>query len=204
MGSIILENITKKFSDKTLFNNLNIEFENGKVYLLKGESGIGKTTLLNIIVDYTKPDSGRVINEQNLKISYLFQDELLFSNLTVKENLYIKYCAVDELDGDAWEVEVEKALERIGLSDLIDRKVAMLSGGERQRVQIASIMLDNPDVILVDEPTSSLDQANKNKIMTEILEIFRGKTLIIISHDLEVLPVPYIKLALQSGGIAIE
>ena len=108
------------------------------------------------------------------------------------------------LDGDAWEVEVEKALERIGLSDLIDRKVAMLSGGERQRVQIASIMLDNPDVILVDEPTSSLDQANKNKIMTEILEIFRGKTLIIISHDLEVLPVPYIKLALQSGGIAIE
>ena len=78
MGSIILENITKKFSDKTLFNNLNIEFENGKVYLLKGESGIGKTTLLNIIVDYTKPDSGRVINEQNLKLVIYFRMSCYF------------------------------------------------------------------------------------------------------------------------------
>ena len=117
------------------------------------------------------------------KIEYLFQDEMLFSNLTVRENMKVKYGVRHKEVDEQCEDLFRDILEKVHIGGLIDSKVAMLSGGERQRVQIANMLLSDPDIILMDEPTSKLDPENKVDIVNVITEIFSEKILVIVSHD---------------------
>lgn len=182
---IELKNITKKFEDKYIFREINFKFENNNKYIIVGESGIGKTTLLNILCGYTQLDSGAVVKSNNDNIQYLFQDQLLFTNMTVIENLYIKYCSKIKncLHISNYSNLFMSILNDFSLGELANKKVSLLSGGEKQRVQLAQISLFDPDIILMDEPTSNLDKVNKIKIAQLIDTFFNNKLIIIVSHD---------------------
>jgi len=184
-----------------ILDNVNFSFSSGNFYVLSGESGCGKTTLLNIIADYTKADFGEVLS--NSQIEYLFQDDMLFSNLTVEENLKIRLYAKNS-EYENLEADIKTALKKFKIEHLLNQKAAFLSGGERQRVELAGITLSNPDIILMDEPTAKLDKDNKLNILSAITETFEGKTLISVTHEPELFPDKFIKLRLEGGRLIYE
>jgi len=177
-----LVKVDLSFGGRSILEDVNCVFKFGTTYIVRGVSGVGKTTLLNMIAGYLKPNAGEIDVAQNTKIEYLFQDEMLFGNLTVRENILIKYLKLHNSDED-FDQKVTAALERFGIKDLIDRKVGLLSGGEKQRVQLTNIYLSDPGLILMDEPTSKLDSYNKEKITEIINQTFNGKAMIIVTHE---------------------
>ncbi len=184
---IILNNITKIIDKKLILNNINFTFENKKNYIIKGESGVGKTTLLNIIFGYLSPDIGTIDITPLGTIEYLFQESLLFSNLTVKENLEIKYFGIENnLVKKDFKYYVEEMLPLFSLNDLENKKISMLSGGERRRVELLQCLMSEPDILLLDEPTSNLDYNNKSNIMKILYNNFNKTLKIIVTHDEEI------------------
>lgn len=196
MQHIVLNNICKKFGEKIILDNFNMQVNKGEFLSIMGESGKGKTTLLNIIGMLEKADSGELIikGHRNLSfsspkaiklrrydISYLFQNYGLIDNETVLNNLKIvtKYQKSKNEKND-----IINALDRVGLSGIEKRKVFTLSGGEQQRVALAKIILKSPEIILADEPTGSLDYKNRDYVL-EILKNLNeeGKTVIVVTHD---------------------
>ncbi len=188
---IELKNISKRFGDKILFENLNLEIKDGEFIVFSGDSGCGKTTLLNIIGGLEKPDEGQVIidglnafNKKNqldlyrYKFGFLFQNFALIDNKTVRENLNVfkKMC----LNG----MSPETALAHVGLSDKMNSPVYELSGGEQQRVALARILIKKCNIILADEPTGSLDKRNADTVLSLLDEMNQsGKTVILVTHD---------------------
>ncbi|WP_210367077.1 ABC transporter ATP-binding protein [Bacillus sp. REN3] len=196
---IQLRNVSKKFENKPILQDFNLNVEKGDMIAITGQSGTGKSTLLNIIGLLDKPDSGEVIIQGTVNafskekkttmllrntIGYLFQNYALIEQETVSRNLDIALAYTKSADKRKLK---RLALERVGLLDKMNNKVYQLSGGEQQRVALARLMLKKNDIILADEPTGSLDELNRN----HILEILRGlneeqKTIIIVTHDPEV------------------
>ena len=193
---IELKNISKKYGNKNLFNNLNISINQGELIAITGASGSGKSTLLNILGLIDKPDSGDVIicnnknpyNNEKMKlklfrnnIGYLFQNYALIDNYTVDKNLdfaleYVKVKDKKKLK--------EEALKKVGLLDKLNNKVFELSGGEQQRVALARLILKQNNIILADEPTGSLDSVNRDLILKLLKELNdEGKTVVIVTHD---------------------
>lgn len=197
--SVRLENICKSYGNKVLFEEYNLEVKEGEFVAIMGESGRGKTTLLNIIAGLDKPDSGKVIingiedcyNKRKIKrdlyrknIGFLFQNFALVDNDTVLDNLKLATKYEDSVNIND---KYDDVLKQLGLLDKKNEKVYKLSGGEQQRVALARIMLKSNDIILADEPTGSLDEKNKYEVLN-ILKGFseQGKTVIIVTHDQEV------------------
>ena len=175
---IELCNISKKFNDKTVINNISFKFECGKIYVIKGVSGCGKTTLLNIIGGIDKDFEGRVMYEtaSNMNAtSYIFQKSLLLSNITVLDNLLL-------IENNTH--KISKICEDLKISDLLNKYPEQLSGGERQRVAIARALLKQPLLLLADEPTASLDELNSCNI-AEIIANLRSenRTIIVATHE---------------------
>lgn len=198
MESIVLDNISKRFGNKILFNNYSLQVEDGDFVSIMGPSGSGKTTLLNMIGMLEAPDKGAVIiyghctprfnsKESRMlrrtKISYLFQNYGLIDNETVEYNLSVS-AAFKKIDKAKKERMFAQALEQVGLTGYEKRKIYTLSGGEQQRVAMAKIIIKNPAIILADEPTGSLDQTNRDYIM-RLLKHFNeeGKTIVVVTHD---------------------
>ncbi len=195
MNLIKLENITKSYKGNQLFSNFNLEVEKGEFLGIKGESGSGKSTLLNIIGLLEKCEGkvfidGKEINTKDTKevrkllkkkIGYLFQNFALIDDLTVYENLKIVLEGISKKESK--EVILQE-LTKLGLGDVLDKKIFQLSGGEQQRVAIARLILHKSEIILADEPTGSLDKKNA-KIIMDLLKEFhiQGKTIIMVSHD---------------------
>ena len=188
---IQLISIYKSFADKEVFKDYNLEIDSGKFVIFSGNSGCGKTTLLNIIGGIEKVDSGKVIVDDvditkqknkkeyyRTKVGFLFQNFALIENKTVRQNLEIidKKSRTDK--------SVEEALEELGILELIDKKVYKLSGGEQQRVALARLLIKKCDLVLADEPTGSLDEGN-GKVVMDILHKLNkeGKTVIVVTHD---------------------
>lgn len=183
--TIKLEKINKGFGEKHVLNDLNYTFCTNACYVLQGESGIGKTTLLNIIGGYLEADSGNVYISDNMKMDYMFQEEMLFSNLTVAENLALKYYAdseKEEWDTQFIEKEYSKVLAQFRIEKLLNQKVNSLSGGEKQRVLLASMIISNAQILLLDEPVTKLDQENREQILKMIEECVKDRIVIIVSH----------------------
>lgn len=182
---IKLEHISKNFDEKCILNDLNYTFCSNNCYVLQGESGIGKTTLINIIGGYLEADNGTISIPNNIKMDYMFQEEMLFSNLTVAENLAIKYYAdatKEKWDTEFIRKEYGKVLDQFGIDGLLGQKVSSLSGGEKQRVLLASMIISNAQILLLDEPVTKLDQENREQILRMIDECVHGRILIIVSH----------------------
>lgn len=204
MCELKLENITHSFSKKKLLVNCSYNFQRGKKYVIKGESGIGKTTILNLICGYIQPQRGRVKVLETKVMEYMFQEDMLFQNLSILQNIELKLGALKEKNINVEQCKVSEYLKIVGLEELKHEKIALLSGGERQRVQIVNSLLSNPDIVLLDEPTSRLDEKNKKKIIQLIDKCFKNKTLIIVSHDNIEKYIECEVLAIEGGNLKYE
>lgn len=190
---IKIHQLTKTFGDRTVFSDLNLNFDAGKVYALIGNSGCGKTTLLNMVAKLEPYDQGsiqykgkdlRKIKPTNYfrnELGYLFQNFGLIDNKTVSENLDLGLIG-HKLDKQKKRETKEEVLDRVGLSYIqLDQKVYELSGGEAQRVALAKIILKDPPLILADELTAALDPETSQDIIDLLLTLKNKERLIIIA-----------------------
>lgn len=190
---IKIHQLTKTFGDRTVFSDLNLNFDAGKVYALIGNSGCGKTTLLNMVAKLEPYDQGsiqykgkdlRKIKPTNYfrnELGYLFQNFGLIDNKTVSENLDLGLIG-HKLDKQKKRETKEEVLDRVGLSYIqLDQKVYELSGGEAQRVALAKIILKDPPLILADELTAALDPETSQEIIDLLLTLKNKERLIIIA-----------------------
>jgi len=201
---IKIENVKKEYisgkKKNLVLKGVNLEINEGEKIAIVGPSGSGKTTLLNIIGLLLPATEGEVylagkrassLKEKeraklrNKFFGYIFQEFLLVEEDTVFQNIEIPllYSLTKKTKSEKRKM-VEKVLEKVGLEVKINEKVRNLSGGERQRVAIARAIINDPEVILADEPTGSLDAENGEKIM-DIVEslVDKGKTLLIVTHN---------------------
>lgn len=184
---IKLNQLTKSYGSKIVYQNINLNFEAGKSYALIGASGSGKTTLLNAVARLEKPTSGQILlnnqdiwqmKEQNYfknYLGYVFQNYALIEEDTVYQNLKIL----------ASREQIVEALIRVGLDDsYLNAKIYELSGGQAQRVAIARILLKKATIILADEPTGALDQQTAQDIINLLLSLVSPQTIVIFAtHD---------------------
>lgn len=201
---IKIENVKKEYisgkKKNLVLKGVNLEINEGEKIAIVGPSGSGKTTLLNIIGLLLPATEGEVylagkrassLKEKeraklrNKFFGYVFQEFLLVEEDTVFQNIEIPllYSLTKKTKSEKRKM-VEEVLEKVGLEVKINEKVRNLSGGERQRVAIARAIINDPEVILADEPTGSLDAENGEKIM-DIVEslVDKGKTLLIVTHN---------------------
>lgn len=188
---IEIKDLCKSFEDKILFENLSMKIEDGEFVIFSGESGCGKTTLLNMIGSLESIDSGNIYvngkdislkkNQRNYlqyEVGFLFQNFALVEGKTVRQNLEMVKKKIRS------EMTIEKTLEYVGLADKIDTKVYKLSGGEQQRVALARLWLKKCSIILADEPTGSLDAQNAQRVIHILQELNKkGKTILMVTHD---------------------
>nr|MBP3598902.1 ATP-binding cassette domain-containing protein [Eubacterium sp.] len=192
-------NVTYQISNKCILKDFNYRFDTG-VYILQGESGIGKTTLLNLSCGYLLPDAGTIERKRNSRISYMFQEDMLFHNLTVRENMNIKCNAVD-MNDDVREGKIEQYCSNFKISDKMDCLVSSLSGGEKKRVQLAMLAMDDCEIWLLDEPIANLDSENCALIMDYLFSL-NSKLILIVSHQfIEKNNQKFTLLEMKDGGI---
>ena len=190
---INIEHLTKSFGERIVFQDINLQFEAGKVYALIGNSGCGKTTLLNILAKLEPYDKGSIsYRGQELKqikshhffkneLGYLFQNFGLLENETVAANLELGLIGQKSTKQEKKQRE-EEVLEKVGLNYLtLDQKIYELSGGEAQRVALAKVILKDPPLILADELTAALDPETSQEIMNLLLSLKKPDRLMIIA-----------------------
>ena len=190
---IKIEHLAKSFGERTVFQDINLQFAAGKVYALIGNSGCGKTTLLNILAKLEPYDKGSIsYRGQELKqikshhffkneLGYLFQNFGLLENETVAANLELGLIG-QKLTKQAKKQRKEEVLEKVGLNYLtLDQKIYELSGGEAQRVALAKVILKDPPLILADELTAALDPETSQEIMNLLLSLKKPDRLIILA-----------------------
>lgn len=177
---IRLNNISVSFDKKLVIDNFSFEFESGKKYAIMGESGCGKTTILNSIAGLVKLKSGEIVKPADCKISYIFQEPRLFDWLTVKENVSIVAGEDKRLAAQT----AQDILSSLGLPETLQQYPYELSGGMKQRVSIARALAYDPDIILIDEPFKALDNETKIKTADYLFEFCKKKTVIMVTHDI--------------------
>jgi ABC-type lipoprotein export system ATPase subunit len=195
---IILKNISKKYSTNAnikVLNDLNFSFEQGKIYSVVGPSGSGKSTLLNLLSLIDTPSAGSIeilnnkinFNEKikndsirSKKIGIIYQDKNLLSDFTALENVYLprllltndKYLSI---------IEAKKMIKKVGLSSRLNHYPSELSGGENQRIAISRALINQPEIILADEPTGNLDFNNAKQIFKMIFNLKNNNRIIIFA-----------------------
>jgi putative ABC transport system ATP-binding protein len=199
INNVTLQHVSKKFGTHEVIKDLDLIFKKGEITTIFGPSGAGKSTLLNMIGLVDIPDTGeiKIFGEtppklhsrearqwRREKIDYLFQNFGLIDDMTVQANLAINQAYKKGTKADK-KVQQVRALADVGLGKAyLTKKVYDLSGGEQQRVSIAKTILKDPEIILADEPTGSLDEQNKKNIVELLINLKnQNKTLIIVSHD---------------------
>lgn len=193
------EGITKAFGDLKVLKGIDIEVKDSEVVSIVGASGAGKTTLLQIIGTLDKPDSGSIFFNgtdvgrikgkslaafRNTNIGFVFQFHQLLPEFTALENVCIPAFIAGKTKAEA-EAKAAELLGFLSLTDRLEHKPSELSGGEQQRVAVARALINNPSVILADEPSGNLDSENKNelhKLFFRLRDTF-GQTIIIVTHD---------------------
>lgn len=200
MCVVKVSQLSKSFNDIKVFEDFNLEIEEGTITIINGPSGCGKSTLLNMLGLLDKPDKGNITlfglsgikpfskrAEKMLaeKLGYLFQNFALVEDETVEYNLLL---AMENLKGIDKKAIIGETLARVGLKDYEKKKIYKCSGGEQQRVAIARLLLKPCELVLADEPTGSLDAENKMLVVSLLKELQQmGKTIIIVTHDQELM-----------------
>lgn len=190
-----IRNLNKSFDNKAVLKDLSFDLMEGEFLSILGPSGCGKTTLLRILIGLEKADSGKILkNGQDISnlssydrgMGIVFQNYALFPNMTVLQNVQYALTLRKETKTKAREIALQ-TLENVGLMDQMHKRPNQLSGGQQQRVAIARTLATNPDVILLDEPISALDVANREIMKAELKQLQKKfhVTMLFITHDQE-------------------
>src|SRR4051794_38774086 len=220
---IIIKNVSKTYPAKSdgdgvirALDQIDLTIEKGEWVSIMGPSGSGKSTLVNLIGCLDRPSSGEVwINGQNVvsldrkqlnrfraeKIGFIFQQFHLIPYLTALENVMLAQYFHSMTD----EAEAKEALSKVGLSDRLNHLPSQLSGGEQQRVCIARALINDPKIILADEPTGNLDAYNEEIVLRLLREFHaQGRTIIMVTHDPVVSRLADRRVELHHGRIAAQ
>lgn len=205
--TLVLENVSKQFGKHQVIDNLSVVFQHGTKYILRGRSGAGKSTILNMIARFDDDYQGNITYDSgNLKtikksrfyrdyLAYLFQNYALLEDQTVFDNLALVFRhRIQKRDTE----EMKQALEAVDLSkSYLKKHIYELSGGEQQRVAIARLILKKPRIILIDEPTAALDHDTATDILYQVLDrLINDQTIMIVAtHD---------PLVIQWGDVMID
>ena len=208
-----LRDVSKIYESVNALSNINLKVKKGDWIAIMGSSGSGKTTMMNIIGCMDRPSNGQVLidgvdiskeSQKNLtnirreKIGLIFQQFHLISYLTALENVMVAQYYHSMID----EKEALEALKKVGLGDRAKHLPSQLSGGEQQRVCIARALINNPEIILADEPTGNLDEANEIMVIEILKQLHKeGATIIVVTHDPEVGDEAMRKITLDYGKI---
>ena len=201
-----LKNVTKQYESPdgservTVLKRIDLKIEEGESVAITGPSGCGKSTLLNLIGALDIPTEGQVLFDgqdfaqlaeaelasiRNGSIGFVFQLHHLLPQCTVLENVLVPTLAVKDADAQALQNRARSLLERVGLQDFLNYRPAQLSGGQRQRVAVARALINQPRLLLADEPTGSLDQETAERIGGLLLEMHQSEsvTLVVVTHS---------------------
>lgn len=193
--SVELHNVSKSYNETTVLKSIDMELEQGKFYTLLGPSGCGKTTILRIIAGFTDASSGEVllngekvteIPANKRKVNTVFQDYALFPHMNVYENIAFGL-SVKGTDKAIIKQKVSEALKLVQLEGYEHREIDEMSGGQKQRVAIARALVNEPEVLLLDEPLSALDLKLRTDMQYELRELQErlGITFVFVTHDQE-------------------
>ncbi|MBC7420958.1 MAG: ATP-binding cassette domain-containing protein [Bdellovibrio sp.] len=169
-----VQNLSFSYVEKPLFQNLNFEFKSATITLIQGPSGCGKSTFLKLVAGLLDLQSGQIVISPNSKIGYLHQDCHLIDHWSIQENLSLVSTDL---------VKQKNFLREFDLQMPGATPASQLSGGERQRVSIVRTLLQNPEIVLLDEPTAHLDDEQTAVAMKLIKTHLGTKTILIVSHD---------------------
>ena len=197
MAKITVKNLCKSFrapngAPLEVIRNLSFELEGGTFTAILGPSGCGKSTLLNLLAGMDDPTEGRVLmdgkpiqDDRTLHIGFVFQEPRLLNWRTVKRNIMLPL-EREKTERAQMEDRVRSKIELTGLAGYEDYYPLQLSGGMQQRVAIARALVTDPDILLMDEPFSSLDEITARKMRGELLRIWQetGKTVVFVTHDI--------------------
>ena len=216
MALLELKNVSKIYGELKALDNVSLHVDKGEWVAIMGPSGSGKSTMMNIIGCMDKPTLGEVLldgvdiskeSAKNLttirrdKIGLIFQQFHLVNYLTAMENVMVAQYYHSLPD----EKEAMEALARVGLSERAKHLPSQLSGGEQQRVCVARALINHPELILADEPTGNLDEANENIVLDLFAQLHKeGTTLIVVTHDPEVAEAAQRTIVLEHGRVARE
>lgn len=183
MTAIRFDHVNKNYRDVEVFRDFTMDFEKGKIHVLMGASGCGKTTLLRLLLRLEKPDSGEILGLEGLKRSAVFQEDRLLANLTVSANIRLARPTLSGAAKRQFRKEIREWLERVGLPGLERKAVRELSGGMRRRVALLRALLAEADFYVFDEPLKGLDQENRERLLRMLFPVLRGKTVFWVTHD---------------------
>ena len=217
---IDIRNITKSFGSLQVLKGIDLHIDKGEVVSIVGPSGAGKTTLLQIIGTLDRPDSGsiyiggtdvttlsqkKLADFRNRNIGFVFQFHQLLPEFTAIENIMIP-AYIAGLSQKQAKQKAKELLEFMGLSDRATHKPSELSGGEKQRVAVARALVNNPDVILADEPSGSLDSKNKEELHQLFFDLRDklGQTFVIVTHDEALATITDRTIHLRDGQIETQ
>ena len=194
-----LKDIYLSYGSNTVIQHIDLELQEGEIGCLLGSSGCGKTTLLRSIAGFEKPDQGQILIRNNVvndnvifvppekrNIGMVFQDFALFPHLSVSKNIAFGLnSGQNKLNKEAQNNRIKELLEMVGLPDIGHKFPHQLSGGQQQRVALARALAPKPDLLLLDEPFSSLDVELRESLATEVAKIIKheGITAILVTHD---------------------
>lgn len=209
-----IKNLSKTYDIKEAVKNVSFSVEEGEFLSILGPSGCGKTTLLRMLIGLIKPTEGQIFKDgveitnaspSSRKMGFVFQNYALFENMTVLQN--VEYAL--KIKKETKNIARDKAIElinKMGLSEHMNKKPSSLSGGQQQRVAIARTLALNPDVILFDEPMSALDVATRLSLRKELKEIQKeyNTTMIYITHDQEEAFAMSDKILVMDTAVAVQ
>ncbi|ACK73033.1 ABC transporter related [Gloeothece citriformis PCC 7424] len=194
MPKLELQNLRKEYNQKvTPVKNISLEVEDGEFLTLLGPSGCGKSTLLRLIAGLEMPTQGRVviggktmnkIPPGDRNIAMVFQSYALYPHMSVAENISTAL-RLRKLPAQDIENRVREVANKLGISELLERKPSQLSGGQRQRVALARALVRRPDVFLLDEPLSNLDALLREQVRAELKQLFehQSRPVVYVTHD---------------------
>src|ERR1700722_9096080 len=196
-----IEHIKKSFGNNNVLKDISLKIEKGKNLVVLGKSGSGKSVLIKCLVGLMEPDEGKIIllgkdistltedelDDLRRKIGFLFQSAALYDSMTVRENLEFPLRNSKSKPREEIDALVTEALKNVGLEDAIDKMPSELSGGMKKRIGLARTLIQKPEIILYDEPTTGLDPITSKEISLLILEVQKkyNASSIIITHDRE-------------------
>ncbi|MDF2787664.1 L-cystine transport system ATP-binding protein [Neobacillus niacini] len=218
---IKVENLHKYFDQQHVLKGINFSVNKGEVVSILGPSGSGKSTLLRCINFLEQPTNGiveisgkrvnvesaRKVDIQSLRLStgMVFQQYNLFKNLTVLQNVMIGLTSVKNISSNEAKKVSAEILEKVGLQDRLEHYPVQLSGGQQQRVGIARALALNPEVLLFDEPTSSLDPELVGEVLTVIKDVAKeGNTMLIVTHELNFAREISDRIIFMENGMILE